>query len=182
MKLTTKRLVLRDIKVGDEISIRENINNLDISKWLLVVPYPYTKKDAIWWVNHCIENQKKKPRPSYELGIAIKPNNEIVGGIGLSKVDLYQGKATLGYWIGEDYWGNGYMYEAAKKIIEFGFNKLKLRRINVEAFAGNVPSNNLIKKLGFTYEGTIRKALRCKANDDIHDGHFYGMLKSEWRS
>jgi ribosomal-protein-alanine N-acetyltransferase len=180
MKLQTPRLILRDIKKTDAESIRKNINNLKISKWLLVVPYPYKKSDANWWTNHCEEQQKKKPRTDYSFGIAIKPNNNIVGGIGLSKVDKYQGRATLGYWIGEEYWGNKYMYEATKQMINFGFNKLNLRRIDVEAFTENEPSNNLIKKLGFTYEGTMRKALKCKATGKILDGHYYGMLKKDW--
>ena len=116
MNLQTPRLILRDIKKTDAKSIRENINNLKISKYLLVVPYPYKKSDADWWVNKCAENQKKKPRTSYEFGITIKPNNKIVGGVGLSKIDKFQGKATLGYWLGKDYWRKGYMFEATKQI------------------------------------------------------------------
>lgn len=180
MKLETKRLILRDIRKTDAESIRANINNLDISKFLLVVPYPYTKKDSVWWVNHCEEAQRKKPRTDYNFGIIIKPEKVVVGGIGLSKVDRYQGKATLGYWLGKDHWRNGYVFEAVKEIMDFAFDELGLRRVDVEAFTENEASNNLIKKLGFTYEGTFRKALRCKATGKIHDGHFYGMMKSEW--
>ena len=181
MRLETERLILRDIKEGDQESIRKNINNLEISKYLLVVPHPYSKKDADWWVGHCLKNQNKKTRESYEFGIAIKPSDNIVGGIGLSKVNIEQSRATLGYWLGKDFWRKGYMFEAAQKIIDFGFNKLGLRRIDVEAFTENEASNNLIKKLRFNYEGTLRDACVCKATKKIHSGHFYGLLKKDWK-
>lgn len=85
------------------------------------------------------------------------------------------------YWLGEKYWKNGYGTEAAKKIIDFGFNKLKLRRIDVEAFTKNKASNALIKKLGFTYEGTLRRAKRAKSTGKIHDENIYGLLREEWK-
>jgi hypothetical protein len=55
MILTTKHLILRQPKIKDAKDIIEGINNLNISKWLLVVPYPYTMKDARWYINHCAE-------------------------------------------------------------------------------------------------------------------------------
>lgn len=181
MKLQTKRLILRQPTMKDLKDIVENINNIKVSGNLLVVPYPYTIKDAKWWVNHCAEKQKEKPRKSYEFNIELKSEKRIIGGVGLSHFDKYQGTATLGYWLGEKYWKNGYGTEAAAKIIDFGFNKLKLRRIDVEAYVENAASNALIRKLGFTYEGTLRKAKRSKANGKIHDGNIYGMMKEEWK-
>jgi len=148
MKLITPRLILRDIKPSDAQSIRKNINNLNVSKYLLAVAHPYTKEDAEWWVNHCAEQQKQNPRTSYELGIAIKPNNEIVGGVGLSFINRKQKKAEIGYWIAEPYWRKGYVSEAVKELINFGFNKLNIEKIIIPVFVENKGSNALIKKVG----------------------------------
>jgi RimJ/RimL family protein N-acetyltransferase len=180
MKLITKRLILRDIKKSDGDSIRKNINNINVSRYLLTVAHPYTKKDAEWWVNHCIEQQNKKPRTNYELGIAIKPNKEIIGGIGLSKIDEFQGTAEIGYWIGEGYWRKGYMAEAAEKIIGFAFNKLKLRKLNILVFAKNIASNALAKKLTGKLEGTLKKNCRAKSTGKLHDENIYGLFKDGW--
>lgn len=181
MKLTTKRLILRNIKLNDKDSIRKHINNLNVSRYLLTVPYPYTKKDAKCWVNHCKEKQKEKLRTSYELGIIIKPNKEVVGGVCVSKVDRDQGTADIGYWIAEPYWGQGYVSEAVTKLIDFAFSKLKLRRLTIPVFVKNVGSNSLAKKLGFKYVGTLRKACMAKSTGKIHDENVYSMLKSEWK-
>ena len=180
MKLQTKRLILRPPTMRDLKDLIENINNIKVSGNLLVVPHPYKIKDAKWFVNHCKKRRKEKPVKSYEFSIALKPENKLIGGVGLSHFDKYQGTATLGYWLGERYWKNGYGTEAAAKIIDFGFNKLKLRRIDVEAYAENAASNALIRKLGFIYEGTLRKAKRAKSDGKIHDGKVYGMMKEEW--
>lgn len=181
MKIETKRLVLRNIKKKDADSLRRNINNLNVSKWLLVVPYPYTKKDALWWINRCLEKQKEKPRKSYDFHITIKPNSEVVGGAGLSKVDLKQGTAEAGYWLAEKYWRQGYGFEAVSSVINFAFKKLKLRKITIPVFADNKASNGLAKKLGANLEGTLRKQVISKASGKLHDENIYGLLKEEWR-
>jgi RimJ/RimL family protein N-acetyltransferase len=181
MELETKRLTLRDFKEGDQDSMRKKINNLKVSRYLLVVPYPYTRKDADWWINHCKEKQKEKPRTSYELAITIKPNKKVVGAVGIFKVNSYSGTAEIGYWLAEDFWRQGIMTEAASKIIDFGFNKLRLRKIKLPAFAPNIASNALAKKLGFVYEGTLRKSCKAKATGKIYDENVYGLFKDEWK-
>ncbi len=180
MKIQTKRLILRNITNKDTKDIRENLNNLKVSKWLMVVPYPYTMKDAKWWTKHCLENQKKKKRESYEFGIELKSERKIIGGIGLSKIEHYHGKAMVGYWLGEDYWRNGYGSEALDAILKFTFNRLKLRRIEAGVFAGNPSSGRLLEKFGAKQEGLRRKARRCKADGKIKDELIYGLLKEEW--
>ena len=181
MKLETKRLILRDIEMKDAKDLIRNINNLKVSRYLLVVPYPYRMKDAKWWINHCKDEAKEKPRKNYNFHIELKEKKGIIGSVGIGKVDRYQGTTTLGYWLGEDYWRNRYMYEAASKVLDFAFNKLKLRRINVSAFPENEGSNSLLKKLGFSYEGRRIQKCRAKSTGKIHDENIYGLLKKDYR-
>ena len=182
MKLETERLIIRDIKKGDHNSIRKNINNLKIAREMASVSYPHTKKDGDWFVNACIKSQKEKPREAYSLGITIKPNDVVVGIVSLGGVDEFSKTAKLGYWLGQDYWRKGYMYEATKAMIKFGFNNLKLRRLNISAHTDNKASNVLIKKLGFKHEGTRIKYNRVKSTGKIVDSNEYGLLKSEWNN
>jgi len=177
----TKRIILRDINPEDEKDLIRNINNLEVSKYLILVPHPYTKKDAKWWINNCEKAAKEKPRKKYSFSIELKSKKGVIGAVGLEKIDFFQGTATIGYWLGEDYWRQGIMQEATRAVIDYAFKKLKLRRIDVEAFAENKGSNALIKKLGFKYEGTMKKKCRAKATGKIHDAHFYGLLKNNWK-
>jgi len=181
MKLETKRLILRDITMKDAKDIVKNLNNVKISRYLLVVPYPYTMKDAKWWVNECKRKAKEKPRESYSLHIELKSKKGIIGGVGLSKIDNFQGTASIGYWLGEDYWRQGIVSEAVREVLDFAFNKLKLRKVELYAFAENKASNALAKKMGFKLEGKIRKKSRDRATGKIHDDNFYGLLREEWK-
>jgi RimJ/RimL family protein N-acetyltransferase len=159
----------------------ENINNINVSKWLLVVPFPYKKKDAVWWIDHCNKIWKNNKKDKYEFSIELKEEKNIIGGITLSDVNKFQGTATTGYWLGEKYWRNGYGTEALGALLKFAFNKLKLRRLNVSVFSGNPSSGKLLEKFGAKKEGLKRKAVRSKANKFIYDEIIYGLLKSEWR-
>lgn len=181
MRLITKRLILRQPVMKDRRDIIEGIGNLEVSKCLLVVPYPYTMRDATWWVNDCKEKMKKKPRTDYEFNIELKEEGRIIGGCVVSKIDRRQGKGTVGYWLNQKYWKKGYTGEALEKVIDFAFKRLKLRRLEAEVFSWNEKSANLLKKFGFKYEGTSRKACICKATGKIHDGDMYGLLRREYK-
>jgi RimJ/RimL family protein N-acetyltransferase len=179
MRLITKRLILRRVEVKDVKSIIENINNLNVSKWLLVVPYPYKMKDAKWWINHV--KKEKKDKKSYNFGIELKAEKKIIGGISLDKVDKRQGTASTGYWLGENYWKKGYGSEALKAVFNFAFNKLKLRRIEAEVFEGNPSSGKLLEKYGFKKEGVKRENNVCKADKKVKNAICYGLLKREYK-
>jgi len=181
MRIITKRLILRPLENKDCNSLIENLNNLHVSKWLLVVPYPYKIKDAKWWVNHTKRQWKDKDKKDFNFGIELKEEKKVIGGIGLTKVDKFNGTAEVGYWLGENYWRMGYGSEALEVILKLAFNKLKLRRITAGVFEGNPSSGKLLEKFGATYEGMKRKSHRCKADGKIKSEIIYGLLKEDWK-
>jgi [ribosomal protein S5]-alanine N-acetyltransferase len=180
MKLVTKRLILRPLKKSDAKDIVDNINDLNITKWLLIVPYPYKLKDAKSWIKQNTEKWKKREKDDYGFGIELKGEKKIIGGIGLHKVRKSQGKAEVGYWLGRKYWRNGYGSEALKAVLDFAFKKLKLRRIEAGVFAGNPASGKLLEKFGAKKEGMKRMSCKCKADNKIKDEYIYGLLKQEY--
>ena len=180
MKLVTKRLILRDPTIKDAKSIRENINDILVSKYMATVPYPYKIKDVKWFINECEKEIKKRPRVKYNLGIELKSEKKVIGGIGLN-VDRFNKTGTAGYWIGRKYWRKGITTEAFKKLLDFAFNKLKLRRMNMSAYTKNKPSNNLIKKFGFKKEGMKREVRIARSTGKIRDENIYGLLRKEYK-
>ena len=180
MKIETKRLILRPLKNSDAKSIVENVNNLSISKWLLVVPYPYTIKDAKKWIIDNKEKWSTKKKSEYSFGIGVKKDGKIIGGIGLHKINNEQGTATIGIWLGKNYQREGLGSEAFTALLNLAFNKLKLRRVEAGIFVGNPASPKLMTKFGGKLEGTKRKSCRSKADNKIHDEMIYGLLKEDW--
>lgn len=181
MRLVTRRLIIREIKKSDVKDIVRNANNLNVSRYLLKVPYPYRRRDAESWVAMCIKESKEKPRANYQMAIELKSEKRFIGVISLTHVDRFQGTGRIGFWLGEDYWGQGIMSEAIEAVLKFGFEKLKLRRINWNAFVENKASNALARKFGFVFEGRRRKSLRSKATGRVHDDNLRGLLIEEWK-
>jgi len=152
---------------AEEIAIL--CNNMNI--WNNVkdfFPHPYTKKDAVTYIESCIF---QNPTTTY----AIDYNGKLVGTVGLVlQSDVYRLSAELGYWIGEPYWGLGIATEAVKQIVEIGFNNLGLIRIFSGVFEHNTSSMRVLEKAGFTKECIARKAII--KNGKILDGHRYAIL------
>ena len=182
IKLDTNRLVLRELRKEDEASIVKNANNLNVTQYMTILPYPYTLMDAEWFVNKTLEQSAKNidERTDFGFAITFRDSDILMGVIGLSKVDRFEGTGIVGYWLGEMFWKKGIMSEAARTVIDFAFNKINLRRINISAVPENTTSNALIRSLGFSYEGTRRKKHRSKSTGKIHDLNEYGLLAEEW--
>ena len=62
-----------------------------------------------------------------------------------------EGSAELGYWIAEEYWGNGYATESSKALIEHAFNDLDVKTIYATYRTENIRSKRVLEKLGFKY-------------------------------
>ena len=180
MKLETERLILRDLEETDLKNLVNEADNLEVSKYLALVPNPYDEKDGEWFINHCKEESKKEPRENYELAITLKENNNLIGIIGLTKVDEFNGTATIGYWLGQNHWKKGIMSEAVKRIIEFAFSELNLRRIDIEGYTENEGTHAIIKKFGFKEEGLRKEFTKAKSTGKLHDIIQYGLLKKDW--
>lgn len=132
-------------------------------------PHPYTLQDAKDFIRHC---QVHDPL----LNFAIEYNKELAGTVGLlPQTDVYTGTAEIGYWIGEPYWGKGIMAEAVRQMVDYGFNKLGLRRIFTGVFEHNRRSMRVLEKAGFVREGIAKKALI--KNGIIRDEHRFAIIR-----
>ncbi|MGN0658146.1 MAG: GNAT family N-acetyltransferase [Emergencia sp.] len=85
----------------------------------------------------------------------------------------------LGYNLAEDCWGKGYMTEAAKEVIRFGFEELGLDQIGICTSRTNRRSQRIIEKCGFTYEGTLRRTYRIY-DGTLRDSMVFSMLREEY--
>ncbi len=102
-----------------------------------------------------------------------------VGSIDLHDVDLRNGSATLGVVIGDPAdTGQGYGSGAIRAIVGFGFDQLRLERIQLEVFDDNEPARRLYERIGFVHEGTRRRAIY--RDGTFHDDHLMSILRGEW--
>ena len=102
-----------------------------------------------------------------------------IGWCGLTKWDPVHRSASLGYCLDDAAWGHGYATEAARALLQWGFDTLDLNRVQAEADTRNTASARVLEKLGFLLEGTLRED--CVVNGDVSDSWVYGLLRREWR-
>jgi len=151
--IKSKRFVLRPIRKSDKKSLIENINDRTIYRHTLRIPYPYTSKDADKWIRHCLYIRNKKKLT--EINFVIDIDGEVAGTTGF--VDIKGHSAETGYWIAKKHRNKGIGAEVLKAVTDFGFRRLRLKRIYAVVFKGNRASARILDKNGYRLEGTLRK-------------------------
>lgn len=180
MILETKRLILRKPESKDWKDLVEGLNDREVRKNMAGIPSPYTKKDALIWLNKTKKNWKQKKKTAYNFHIVLKAENKVIGGIGIHDINEYSKFGTTGSWINAKYRRKGYITEAKIAINDFTFNKLRLRRLNSSIIEYNKASRKVQEKMGYKLEGIRRKYMKMKSNGKIIDLCFYGLLKEDW--
>jgi len=177
-EISGKRITLRKLRFSDSEDIYQNVKDRKVVKWLLNIPHPYTLKSAVKFIRKTHYDARKEK--TYAFGIMLKKESKVIGVITLFKLDYKNRNAEIGYWLGKRYWEQGFMTEAAKLLLKFGFRRLKLHKIHASLFEKNIASKMVLEKAGFKLEGKIRES-RFKYGC-WHNELRYGILNSEYKS
>lgn len=175
--LETKRLRLTPWTISDE----------DVAGCFEMARDPDVGPNAGWKPHANLEESKKIIQelfmPSIVWAVRDKENNKIIGSIGLDpdkrRADV--NSKELGYWLGKKFWGKGYMTEAAKAVIDFGFKEYGLVLISICTGPQNERSQSVINKCGFQFEGIQRKGYHIYTGED-RDNRVYSLLREEWET
>ncbi len=177
MRIESDRLILRNWEDSDIEDIVEGLNNINVSKWMASVPFPYTIDDAKCFIEHTKALDEKS---KMAFAIVLKENNKVIGGTEITNINKKDGTAGGGIWLNEAYQKNGYGTEAFAARIKYAFDELGLRRIENGYFPGNEKSKKMQEKLGYKDEGIRRKKFLCLATGEYVDECITGLLKDEF--
>ena len=133
--LRTERLVLRPLVPDDIPDLVARLNDYDVSKWLTVVPFPYGPADAEDFLAYL---DVRGPYDGFGL---TRDSGPVMGVVGID--------TSLGYWLGRDFHGRGYMSEAAAALVEHYFEVSGAAALGSGYFDGNAASARVLAKLGF---------------------------------
>ena len=172
-----ERLILRPFSLDDAKVVQELAGDKYIAEMTLYIPHPYEDGIAEQWIETHIDNFKEDR--SLELAIVHKEEKYLIGAISIGCNKKF-GHGELAYWIGRKYKNNGYCTEAAKGIVRYAFEEMKLNRIFARHLGKNPASGKVMKKLGMKYEGLLRQHVRKL--DQYEDLVYYGLLKDEYIS
>lgn len=173
--IETERLILRQWKMGDINDMIEGLNNINVTRWLANIPFPYTNNDAEKFIGETIEKNL------CNFAIVLKKENKVIGGTQLTNINKEHGTAGGGIWINECYQGKGYGSEAFGARIKYAFEELGLRRLENGYFKENEKSHKMQLRFGYKDEGIRRKRFVSKSTGIIEDEYITGLLKEDWK-
>lgn len=175
--LETERVLLRPMRVSDAADMYDYAKDPEVTRYLLWKPHT-----DIAYTREYLEYLAGRYRLGmhYEWAVVLKSTNRMIGTCGFAAIDCAHNSGEIGYVLHPDYHGQGLMSEAARRVLAFGFEELKLHRIEARFIDGNDASRRLMERLGMRFEGIRRGAMLIKG--EYRDIGTYAILATDRRT
>ncbi len=178
--LTDGMILLRPYRMSDVDSmyqaIRESIK--EVGAWLPFAHENYSIKESKSWLKKRPGDWKKGV--NYDFGIFDAKDGTLIGGCGLNGIEKMNRHANLGYWVRTSRIGQGIAPAATRLLAKWGFDVLKLNRIEVLVAVDNERSLRAAAKTGAKREGVLRN--RINVRDKMHDAVMHSLIPDDFKT
>lgn len=155
LTLRTKRLLLRAPVMGDAATVAQALGDYEVARYLTPLPFPYSEADAAAWLARIMP-----PIPERAVFGIDLAGRGLIGVVSI--VD------ELGYWLAREFWGHGYLPEAARALLAWHFDNTDAQSVESGAHWNNPRSLAVLRGLGFTVTGSSRKFVRPQRREVEH--------------
>ncbi|WP_084777916.1 GNAT family N-acetyltransferase [Saccharibacillus sacchari] len=176
-KLDTPRLILRQAVHGDREGFFALYADEEVMRYMPLDPFESIEEadDEMGWHARIF-----RERTGLRWMIEEKDTGSFVGTCGFLGIERQHNRMEIGYDLARQHWGKGYMPEAVRAVLGFGFGPLAANKIEARVDPDNAASVRLMDKLGFVREGLLRQ-------HEFEKGRYvdlaaYAMLKSDFDS
>ena len=173
--LETPRLLLRELVLNDTQAIFDIRGDYEVTRYNTGAAY-----DRIEQARDLIQAIRTGYADGAELrwGITLKPNPTVIGMCGFNYWVRHDRRASIGYDLSRQYWGQGLMTEAVRAMVNFGFTRMNLNRIEADADGRNLASARVLHKAGFHDEGVQYE--QFYDHGGFYDLHLFALLRREY--
>jgi ribosomal-protein-alanine N-acetyltransferase len=171
------RVILRWINEEDIDDLYAIFSNPDVMKYWSTTPLADRSAAAALLKNI---HDGFEQHTLLRWGVARRADDKLLGTVTLINFDFDHRRAEVGYALGREHWGNGYVQEALHALLDYAFGVLELHRIEADVDPRNAASIRTLERLGFQREGYLRE--RWHVGGEIFDGLFYGLLRPDWEN
>lgn len=173
--IETDRLILKKITPEGFKYIFENHSREEIKELLgLLTEADFLKERVKYQGGYTTYD-----RTIIHFKLILKGTNRVIGGGGFHNWYIYHNRAELGYALTRDEdKRHGYMSEAVKAMLAYGFHEMALNRVEACISPANIASLSLIRKFGFTQEGHLRE--HYIRENSPEDSLIFSLLRSEY--
>lgn len=175
--IETARFFLREFTPTDATLLVKHFGNPQAATYVENQPIRTREQANEWlkWMGGVFSD----PR-ALRCAATLKGGVPFVGYGGLYNWNREINCASLDYNVLPDFRGKGFATEIASAIIEYGWQNLKLNRIEADVVCGNITTLHILEKLGFKREGTMRQ--RLLKGGKYYDVCLLGLLRSDHKS
>jgi RimJ/RimL family protein N-acetyltransferase len=174
--ITAERIHLRWMTEDDIPALFSIFSNTDVMRYWSSLPMTDVA-EAHKLLEHVQDCFARKTL--FQWGVAMNGKDEtIIGTCTLAHLDPNNRKAQVGYALGREHWGKGYINEALTALLDFAFGELNLHRVEADIDPYNDASIRVVEKLGFQREGYLRESWII--GGEVKDALYFCLLKREW--
>ena len=173
--LLTPRLTLRPVRMSDAEDMYEYSRDPEVARHVLWDAHTSIHQTRNY-IRYLIRQYRNAAPGTF--AIALRDSGKVIGTIGFMWLQMDNRSAEVGYSLGRKYWNQGYMTEALQAVVEFGFTRLNLNRIEAQHECDNPASGRVMLKAGMKHEGTLRQRIYNKGR--FVDVELYAILRSDW--
>lgn len=169
LPLETERLVLRLAERADAERLSALSNDAAVVRHTAHIPYP----NPVASVREFLVQAEARLASGRELLLVITlcDGGAIAGAVGL-EIDGLRRQAEIGYWLGQAYWGKGYMTEAVRAVAGLALGRLGLQRLHATTATANPASQQVLRKAGFAETGPAAIDLPARGEKQVPAARF----------
>lgn len=172
--IRTQRLILRPLRMTDDKDMFRYCSDPAVSRHVLWDTHPNIRHTRM--TLRAAIRQYRLGQPA-TFGIERAEDHRLIGTIGFMWVNTDHRSAEVGYSLARDCWNQGYATEALKAVLHYGFDNLRLNRIEAQHEADNPASGRVMEKAGMQYEGTLRQRVFNKGH--FSDVRLYARVRTD---
>ena len=178
MRLETDRLILREFSESDWQAVYEYASDPEVVRYTQWAPK--TRDETREYLRRAVLAQEEHLRRYYRFALVRKADKRLIGQCSIIDISKPEsGEAGIVYLLNRSLWNHGYMTEAVRRVVDFGFSELRLHRIYAALAPGNLASARLLEKVGMQREGLARGHKYIKGQ--WRDSLLYAILESDER-
>ncbi|OWQ85759.1 GNAT family N-acetyltransferase [Roseateles aquatilis] len=176
LTLDTDRLHLRPLRDADAPALFAMLSDPLVTRYWSSLPWTSIDQAHAMIAR---DRQGMADGDSVRLALERREDGRFLGMCTLFAISAQCRRAEIGYALLTDAGRQGYMDEALRSLLAYGFDVLGLNRVEADIDPRNVPSARTLERLGFTQDGLQRE--RWIVGDEVSDSALYGLLAREWR-
>jgi len=172
--LETERLQLRPFTLEDEAAVFALASDPEVARFVRFEAHRTLAETRAFL--ELVEQHYRRGDP-FAWAIVRREDDRLIGSCGFVSQAVERCSAEIGYWLGKAYWGRGYAVEAARALVQFGFQQMGLARVEAKCFIENHAGQRVIEKLGMKCEGSDRSEM---IKGEYPEMNLYWITKQEW--